>query len=219
MFIKKSLSQKNRTTLAQEFSQFKKNTIQSFFVVGNYTSVAGENTERWAKIDIDSVRKIKHSAAFKRDKNEEKIFVLDVGGLTREAEAALLKLLEEPPSNTYFVLEAKSRDAISPILRSRLVEIADDQSDSENKKSQRGAEKKELFSKNPITKSKALEGIADRGELKVVIDNLENDARSLQTSPEEYFARVASISKIRNFNIRPATPIAMIKDYLAFLLK
>lgn len=205
--------------MAGEFSQLKKNTAQSFFVIGSYAPAPGENIERWANIDIDSVRKIKHSAAFKRDKNEEKFFVLDVDGLTREAASALLKLLEEPPPNTYFVVEAGSHDRISPILRSRLMEITADGNRLKNKKSQRIALSEEFFSKNAVTRSKDLDNIDDREKIKVVIDDLEDDARSCQIPAEKYFARSASISKIRNLNIRPATPVVMIKDYLAFLLK
>ena len=203
----------------QEFSQFGKNAAQSFFVIGRYTPADGENAERRTKLDIASVRGIKEAASLKRDKNGEKIFILDASALTREAEAALLKLLEEPPPYTYFIIEAKSRDAISPTFRSRLAEIDSDGDSLGNKKIERVTDDGGLFSKNPIARSRVLENIADRAELRVIIDDSESDSRSMPMLPIEYFAKAASISRVRNLNLRPAIPIAMIKDYLAFLIK
>ena len=72
---------------------------------------------------------------------------------------------------------------------------------------------------HPIAKSKALENITDREELGIIIDDLEKDVRSSITIPEEYFLKAALVSGMRNLVRRPAIPIAMIKDYMAFLIK
>lgn len=54
---------------------------------------------------------------------EVKIFLIKSAMVGREAEAALLKLLEEPPEKTYFIISASSENFISAPLYSRLVII------------------------------------------------------------------------------------------------
>jgi len=52
-----------------------------------------------------------------------KIFKIEFNNINREAENALLKLLEEPPVNTYFLIYTTVLDNIAATLRSRLIPI------------------------------------------------------------------------------------------------
>lgn len=58
----------------------------------------------------------------------KKFFTLAFGAMTREAQNALLKLLEEPPEDTHFFLIAASEEALLPTVRSRVLtlRLADD---------------------------------------------------------------------------------------------
>jgi len=54
---------------------------------------------------------------------EAKVFLIKSAVIGREAAAALLKLLEEPPEKTYFIISAVSENFVSAPLYSRLVVI------------------------------------------------------------------------------------------------
>ena len=81
---------------------------------------------------------------------EAKIFILKSRLFGREAEAALLKLVEEPPAATYFVVSAFSENVFSPPFLSRFAvfrtETGPDESEREFLKKYAGGEvQKELL--------------------------------------------------------------------------
>lgn len=72
------------------------------------------------KFGIDDSHNLKKQAFLTSKCSGPKIFFLSVGSFTPDAQNALLKLLEEPPADTYFFISAFSPDSLSLILRSRL---------------------------------------------------------------------------------------------------
>ncbi|HLA04096.1 MAG TPA: hypothetical protein VJ065_02585, partial [Patescibacteria group bacterium] len=99
--------------LADEFQIDSKNVLDYF-----------EITPQKKQISIDQIREIKRHIWQKPAKAKVKfVAVKDADMLTTEAQNALLKLLEEPPSHAVIVLATQSRQKLLSTIRSRTVEI------------------------------------------------------------------------------------------------
>lgn len=73
---------------------------------------------------IADVRNIQKTAFLKPQQSKEKIIVLNNAQLlTKEAQNALLKLLEEPPQHTYIFLSSTSSAFFLPTIMSRCKEV------------------------------------------------------------------------------------------------
>ena len=69
---------------------------------------------------IDEIRELKNGIRFGPTKSKYKVFIIDESHmLTREASNALLKTLEEPPSNTIFILATTQIYKMIPTIISR----------------------------------------------------------------------------------------------------
>lgn len=74
-------------------------------------------------IKIDEIREIIYSAIESSYNSPKKIFILSgVENLRKESSNALLKILEEPPKDVYFILLSRSLDII-PTIKSRTVKF------------------------------------------------------------------------------------------------
>lgn len=73
-------------------------------------------------LHIDAAREI-HEKAHQTSWTGAKIFLIRCGYISGEAQAVLLKTLEEPSANTYFIITAKSEAAFSAPLLSRLTTL------------------------------------------------------------------------------------------------
>lgn len=71
-------------------------------------------------IKIDTVREIRREAYLKPYEGKFKVFIIDdADNLTQESQNALLKILEEPPSRTVFILITRLHHRITGTIRSR----------------------------------------------------------------------------------------------------
>jgi len=71
-------------------------------------------------IGISSVREFQKKIYLKPYKSDKKIVILNACfGITAEAQNALLKVLEEPPVNTFIMLLSQSQDEFLPTIISR----------------------------------------------------------------------------------------------------
>lgn len=69
---------------------------------------------------IDNIRGLIESTRFKSLVSNYKVYIIDeCQGLTKDAQQALLKITEEPPKNTYFILCSTDPSKIIKALRSR----------------------------------------------------------------------------------------------------
>ncbi|WP_068267616.1 hypothetical protein [Caviibacter abscessus] len=73
------------------------------------------------KLKIDDIRNIIAKAA-ETSYTGKKIFILDINGIKKEASNAMLKVIEEPPQNTYFILLTNTLN-ILPTIKSRALKI------------------------------------------------------------------------------------------------
>lgn len=76
-------------------------------------------------LSISAVRDLTQTAYARPFEKETKTIVLEVTQIAPEAQQALLKLLEEPPATTRFILVLPSFDNLLLTLRSRLYEPTD----------------------------------------------------------------------------------------------
>lgn len=72
------------------------------------------------KVGIDDVRTITAQAQLRPATNEGQVFVIATTFITNEAQNALLKLFEEPPAATAFILVVPPALQLLPTLRSRI---------------------------------------------------------------------------------------------------
>ena len=74
-------------------------------------------------IKIDEIRKIIYESIESPYSSPKKIFILSgIENIRKESSNALLKILEEPPKNVYFILLSRSLDII-PTLKSRTLKF------------------------------------------------------------------------------------------------
>ncbi len=73
---------------------------------------------------IDAARELQAKASYKPTKARKRVFILDeCHQLTKEAFKSLLKLLEEPPESTLFILASSEPTTIPPEIQNRCAHI------------------------------------------------------------------------------------------------
>ncbi|MDP3958090.1 MAG: hypothetical protein Q8Q36_01335 [bacterium] len=80
---------------------------------------------RYETLGIDEARDLRALASRKSFSAGKKIFIVAAHFMTREAQNALLKLLEEPTADTHFFIVTEHGATLLPTLRSRLSEVAE----------------------------------------------------------------------------------------------
>lgn len=98
--------------------------------------------------------------------NGKKIFSVNIRQISREAQNALLKILEEPPLNTYFLIYSSSYYGIIETVRSRLTVIESGRERIE------GNVPEEFFKMNLLQKIDLFVALKDRKEAKDFLLNL-----------------------------------------------
>jgi DNA polymerase-3 subunit delta' len=73
---------------------------------------------------IDQIRALKRMASLRAFEQGAKVYILSQAhNMTEDAQVSLLKILEEPPPNTYIILTTSSDTALLPTIRSRCQHI------------------------------------------------------------------------------------------------
>jgi len=75
--------------------------------------------EEYERFSIDDARALKERAS-QTPLGEAQVFLIVCDNILREAQNALLKLLEEPSPNTYFIIVLPSVQLLLPTIRSRV---------------------------------------------------------------------------------------------------
>ena len=74
---------------------------------------------------VDQIRELKSDAYIKPHQAKNKVFIIDpADSLTPQCQNALLKVLEEPPENTIFILVAESKASLLDTVLSRCVVLS-----------------------------------------------------------------------------------------------
>ncbi|NLP25721.1 MAG: DNA polymerase III subunit delta' [Clostridiales bacterium] len=83
-----------------------------------------EHSGKLQGFSAETVRNICADAIITPNNAEKKIYIFaDADNITIQAQNALLKLIEEPPSFTYFIFTAKSKDVFLPTIISRIISL------------------------------------------------------------------------------------------------
>ncbi len=95
-----------------------KNCIMS--VHPDIITISPENKKK--SIGVDQIRELKTEAYIKPNTSFSKVFIIDpADSMNEQAQNALLKVLEEPPKNTYFILIAENKAYFLDTIVSRCV--------------------------------------------------------------------------------------------------
>lgn len=74
---------------------------------------------------VDQVRDLREQAYISPNEADRKVFLLfDVENMSVQAQNALLKIIEEPPRNVYFILTTENRNLMLPTIRSRVASMS-----------------------------------------------------------------------------------------------
>lgn len=85
---------------------------------------------RKKSVSVDDIRDLRSNAYLAPHESDRKVFVLDnVGEYNLQSQNALLKVLEEPPRNVFFILTASSKNSVLPTVLSRVCTLTPDSHD------------------------------------------------------------------------------------------
>jgi len=74
---------------------------------------------------VDTIRDIRHNSQLSPVEGKVRVWLLDeCHQLTKDAQNALLKALEDPPSHCYFILATTDPDKLLPTIRTRCTEFS-----------------------------------------------------------------------------------------------
>lgn len=90
-------------------------------IIGNHTDIITVSPEDGKKnISVSQIRDVRADAFIKPRLQEKKIFIIDPAHrMNEQAQNALLKVLEEPPKNVFFILITPSRTLLLETVISR----------------------------------------------------------------------------------------------------
>lgn len=130
---------------------------------------------------IDDIRSLKDKAYLLPSRFSKKVFIIDeVHMLTKDAFNALLKLIEEPPKHTIFILCTTDSEKIPETVLSRLIKI-----------DFRKGEKKELLnSLKKIIKGEKIE--IDEETINFVLEKSDGSFRNLQRTFNEIYLQLGN---------------------------
>jgi DNA polymerase-3 subunit gamma/tau len=138
---------------------------------------------------IEDIRSLKEKAYLLPSRLKKKVFIIDeVHMLTREAFNALLKLIEEPPINTTFILCTTDREKIPETVLSRLIKVD----------FKKGTRKELLASLTKIIKGEKLK--IEEAAIRKIIDNSDGSFRNLHKLTNEIVLRLGTKIDVDELN-------------------
>lgn len=166
----------------------------------------------YENLGVDDARELVRLVAL-RGVGIHKVFIVAAQSLTREAQNALLKTIEEPPAQTYFGFVVP-RGALLVTMRSRLVEITFP--------APIGARSlaREFLAAQPGARSTLIAKVVEDKEkhtARELIDDLEALLRSdIQKKPVR--AALSELSEMRTYLLGPSPSVKMILEHLALVV-
>lgn len=136
------------------------------------------------QLTIDDARNIIASSLGLPIAGDKKYIVVSFGDITREAQNALLKVLEEPSSSSRFVLSTTNSNILIPTLRSRLYIVNDKSLDAETDYAQ-------VFLDSNISErlkmvEKMIKDYKDSGSKKEIREFLLSLISAMNKNPDKY---------------------------------
>lgn len=144
------------------------------------TEISGEAGKQ-RSVKIDTVREIKNKAFIMPNEAPYQIFIIyEASGMGEEAQNALLKILEEPPSTARFILASRSRDDFRQTILSRVTSFAISEDSG-----QAAGEKENA--KATVAAKDILKALSTKSEYNLIVSTgaLEKDKKSFKAALEK----------------------------------
>lgn len=180
--------------------------------------------QKFETFGIDDARNLKESHERKSfTAGDKKIFIIEAGGVTLEAQNSLLKMLEEPVENTYFFLIGGCVKNLIPTLLSRVAKV-----DVEGTPAGAAPAGAEAFFSLPKAKrlafvKKLTDDIKDEKKSRAEALSFLNDLETfLYSKFKNHDAKIASILKeiemCRDFASDRSASLKMLLEYVALIV-
>lgn len=152
--------------------------------------------------------------------NESRFFIIVVDAITREAQNALLKLLEEPVAGVHFFILVPTFDSVLPTILSRTQRItlaADEDAASFDARA--------FIAATPSDRMKTIESLLKKTEegdaskiaiMRTVVESIEDLIRTDQAYKKP--ARIQALAFIRNYQTTQGASHKMLLEYLALTI-
>lgn len=116
---------KRRNELLIELNKHLRLEIETYKQLIKYPDIhVIDQIEKTGTIGIDQVKKLQMEMLFKPLNLEKQVGVIsEAHNLTKEAQNALLKTLEEQPEQTIYILTVNNEKSLLPTIRSRCIKI------------------------------------------------------------------------------------------------
>ncbi len=160
---------------------------------------------------IDEARKLREVQSNKALSDSKKIFIIELNGITIEAQNSLLKVFEEPTPNTHFFIIAPSSELFLPTFRSRVMIVSHD---SEND----FEEKSEQFLKKSIPERlKIVEQIVEEKNKVEAIKLIDGLIKVLHTKNRDSFI-LGELLKTRMFLNDRSPSLKLLLDHVSLII-
>ena len=165
--------------------------------------VEAEETKTTRNIKIGQIREMQSEAALRPINSDRRVIIIDGAELMNTAAAnCLLKTIEEPPSQTIFILLTANRSNLLMTIRSRCITVNFDKISAEKIKNtliQRGMESSEaenlsIIADGSLGRALKLKELGGAELRELAIEILEKISRA-ELKSEEIFKRGAEISE------------------------
>ncbi len=171
-------------------------------------------------LTIDDARNIAQAQMRKTLKGNRQIFLIGVNEITREAQNALLKVFEEPTSDTFFFLILPHKDILLTTLRSR-TQIISVPKDSNEKESQKEINPQTFIDSSIAKRLQMIKRLIDEKNKKDVsqfVDSLEKHLYKLLSQNSHNVPVIQSLQKIqyiKGYSDNKGASIKLILEYIS----
>ena len=188
---------------------------------------ADSSLESWnfGIVGINEAREIRERGTRASDPDKQKFILLRFESITPEAQNVLLKILEEPPLGTVFILSTSNAGLLLPTLLSRLEKLLlPEETEVKNKNN---PEVLEFIRNNPEARLKYLEKLLDDNEDNhkgVSLDFLNNLEQALaemlkpEEASEQLVFALAEIRAGREHLSHPSGASRLVLQHIALVL-
>lgn len=180
---------------------------------------------KYETLTIDDARKIKEIHAKKAFSSDTpRIFLIDFYGITREAQNALLKILEEPQPGNHFFLVMPSFDILLSTLRSRLNLVTAGKSVLfEKNKDEKDTDWSDFIKKSPAERiifvdalaAEVSDGTTAKHEVVDFLNGLESFLYGKNKNITESAGAFETIARARDYMKDRAPSVKMLLEYVA----
>ncbi|NNM83994.1 hypothetical protein HKL94_02145 [Candidatus Parcubacteria bacterium] len=177
---------------------------------------------RYGLFSVEDARRVYERAGQAPFTGEYKVLIIAASRAYHEAQNALLKLFEEPPSGTYLFLILTSLGGLIPTLRSRVQVLGTEREGASFKEAESfiaaAREKRSALIKKLTSGSDDEERRENREKAIAIVNGIEAAAyRKFVKSDEKSAALLSDIATLRPYLYDRSAPLRMILEHLSLV--